>query len=108
MLLLSLSFSLPIDHPTCLPLREDSRLHVYIVCASIPCPNVRREAFRTSNQMDSQVAEFLSNPNKGFRYSAATYFIDIVVQSWGQEVSIYNHNDYCKGNQMSTCNSMPC
>ena len=48
--------------------REDSRLHACIVCASISCPNVRREAFRAErigDQMDDQVRGFLKNSNKG-------------------------------------------
>lgn len=48
--------------------REDSRLHACIVCASISCPNVRREAFRperVGQQMDDQLQQFLANPKKG-------------------------------------------
>ncbi len=50
--------------------REDSRLHACIVCASVSCPNVRREAYRVdrlAQQMDDQVGDFLSNPKKGER-----------------------------------------
>ncbi|XP_064397588.1 uncharacterized protein LOC135344343 [Halichondria panicea] len=50
------------------PLKEDSRLHACIVCASISCPNVRMEAYRreqVGEQMDSQVKDFLSNSKKG-------------------------------------------
>ena len=48
--------------------REDSRVHACIVCASISCPNVRREAFRPEkigDQMDSQVRDMLQNTKKG-------------------------------------------
>ena len=48
--------------------REDSRVHACIVCASISCPNVKREAFRPDkigDQMDSQVRDMLQNPKKG-------------------------------------------
>lgn len=51
------------------PLKEDSRLHASIVCASISCPNVRTEAFRPekiSDQMDDQIKDFLYNKKKGF------------------------------------------
>lgn len=40
------------------PYKEDPRLHACIVCASISCPNVLREAFvaeRIEEQMTAQV-----------------------------------------------------
>ena len=64
--------------------REDSRLHACIVCASISCPNVRREAFRAGEvgeQMDSQVRDFLSNTKKG----------EFTVSPWFGEEGTFGH-----------------
>jgi len=50
------------------PYAEDPRLHACIVCASISCPNVRREAFRAGGidrQMDESMTDMLSNRLKG-------------------------------------------
>ena len=43
-------------------------MHTCIVCASISCPNVRMEAYKSkiiNQQMDDQVKVFLSNSKKG-------------------------------------------
>jgi len=46
----------------------DPRLHSCIVCASISCPNLRPEAFRSHSvdrQMDEQMMDMLNNKKKG-------------------------------------------
>merc|ERR1712137_1075143 len=46
----------------------DPRLHSCIVCASISCPNLRPEAFRSSivdMQMKQQMMDMLNNTEKG-------------------------------------------
>lgn len=48
----------------------DSRIHVAIVCASVSCPDLRKEAFtadRLDEQLDDQVKLFLENKGKGMR-----------------------------------------
>jgi hypothetical protein len=53
----------------------DPRLHSCIVCASISCPNLRREAFRSSTidmQMDAQMRDMLSNTEKGLALDDGT------------------------------------
>ncbi len=50
----------------------DARIHGAIVCASVSCPDLRREAFRAENldqQLDSQMRVFLANRDKGARVS---------------------------------------
>jgi len=48
----------------------DPRIHVAIVCASVSCPDLRKEAFtadRLNEQLDDQVKLFLENTGKGMR-----------------------------------------
>ena len=48
----------------------EPRIHVAIVCASVSCPDLRKEAFqadRLNEQLDDQVKLFLENTGKGMR-----------------------------------------
>jgi len=48
----------------------DPRIHAAIVCASISCPDLRREAFTPDQleaQLDDQLKKFLANPGKGLQ-----------------------------------------
>lgn len=48
--------------------REDTRLHACIVCASISCPDVRTTAYDPAtidDQMTDQMEKFLQNNKKG-------------------------------------------
>lgn len=48
----------------------DARIHFAIVCASLSCPDLRREAYtalRLEKQLESQTRAFLVNPTKGVR-----------------------------------------
>jgi hypothetical protein len=52
----------------------DPRIHGAIVCASVSCPALRREAFdaaRLDAQLDDQMRRFLASPGKGLRVDAA-------------------------------------
>jgi len=47
---------------------DESRIHFAIVCASLSCPDLRREAYngtRLDRQLQEQTLRFLNNPNKG-------------------------------------------
>jgi uncharacterized membrane protein YdjX (TVP38/TMEM64 family) len=49
---------------------KEPRVHFAIVCASLSCPDLRREPFeagRLDAQLDEQTAAFLSNPTKGLQ-----------------------------------------
>lgn len=49
---------------------NEPRIHFAIVCASVSCPDIRREAYRANKldkQLDEQTRTFLSNPKKGMR-----------------------------------------
>ncbi|UCE62618.1 MAG: DUF547 domain-containing protein [Nitrospirota bacterium] len=46
----------------------EPRIHVAIVCASVSCPDLRKEAYtadKLNNQLDDQMTQFLANPKKG-------------------------------------------
>lgn len=48
----------------------DARIHFAIVCASLSCPDLRREAYtaaKLEQQLQSQTKLFLANPAKGIR-----------------------------------------
>ncbi len=48
----------------------DPRIHTAIVCASISCPDLAKEAYKPEEldkQLDKQMRVFLSNPKKGMR-----------------------------------------
>ena len=48
----------------------DPRIHVAIVCASVSCPDLRKEAYTVENldeQLDDQLRKFLGNKEKGLR-----------------------------------------
>jgi len=49
---------------------HEPQIHASIVCASVSCPDLRQEAYRSATlykQLDSQLRQFLSNPKKGVR-----------------------------------------
>ncbi len=51
----------------------EPRIHVAIVCASVSCPDLRKEAFtpdRLNEQLDDQVKMFLENTGKGLKIDA--------------------------------------
>ncbi len=59
-----------IEHGILRPEFKDPRVHVAIVCASLSCPDLRREPYdpaRLDAQLDDQARRFLGNPTKGVR-----------------------------------------
>lgn len=49
----------------------DARIHFAIVCASLSCPDLRREAYtaaRLEHQLTSQTRSFIATPSKGVRF----------------------------------------
>ena len=60
-----------IEHEILRPL-GDPRIHAAIVCASVSCPSLRREAFRAERldaQFDDAARRFLADERKGARIS---------------------------------------
>lgn len=63
-----------IEHGILRPL-GDPRIHGAIVCASLSCPPLRREAFRAERlgeQLDDNMRRWLADPRKGVRADAAS------------------------------------
>jgi hypothetical protein len=57
-----------VEHGILRPEFKDPRVHAAIVCASLSCPDLRREPFaaaRIESQLDDQAMRFLANPTKG-------------------------------------------
>ncbi len=51
----------------------EPRIHVAIVCASVSCPDLRKEAYsadKLNSQLDDQMKQFLANSKKGLRVDA--------------------------------------
>jgi hypothetical protein len=49
---------------------RDPRIHTAIVCASISCPNLSKNAYKSekiNEQLDTQMRDFLANPKKGMK-----------------------------------------
>ena len=58
-----------IEHQILRPM-GDARIHFAIVCASLSCPNLRREAFtaqQLESQLQAQTQDFLDNAGKGLQ-----------------------------------------
>lgn len=58
-----------IEHKILRPM-GDPRIHLAIVCASVSCPDLRKEPYtaaRLNTQLDEQARSFLNNENKGLR-----------------------------------------
>ena len=50
---------------------DEPRIHFAIVCASVSCPDLRKEAYteaKIDSQLDEQTKTFLANKTKGARY----------------------------------------
>ena len=61
-----------IEHQVLRPLGEP-RIHAAIVCASVSCPSLRREAYRGERleaQLEDALRRFLADPSKGSRLEA--------------------------------------
>ncbi len=58
----------------------DPRIHIAIVCASVSCPDLRKEAYtkeRLDQQLDDQLQRFLANKGKGLKVDRARGLITL-------------------------------
>ena len=65
----------------------DPRIHAAIVCASVSCPDLRREAFvenKIENQLDEQIKTFLANPSKGMKIEGNRIYLSKIFK-WFEE-----------------------
>ncbi len=64
------TFSLDAIENTVLRPMGDARIHFAIVCASLSCPDLRREAYtaaKLAGQLEAQTRSFIANTSKGVR-----------------------------------------
>lgn len=75
-----------IEHEILIPM-GDPRIHFAIVCASMSCPNLRREAYdggRLNEQLAQQISELVNNPDKGVHISDGVLTVSALFD-WFQE-----------------------
>ncbi len=66
----------------------EPRMHMAIVCASVSCPDLRREPFtaeKLDSQLDDQSAAFLSNPAKGVHLSGNQAEVTKIFDWFGED-----------------------
>ena len=77
-----------IEHEILRPM-GDPRIHGAIVCASISCPNLRREPYRAdivSEQLDQNVTSWLARPEKGLSIDQAARIVRLSrIFDWFEE-----------------------
>ena len=60
---------------------DEPRIHVAIVCASVSCPDLRKEAYVTNqldSQLNNQMRSFLANRNKGLRIENGKLYLSSI------------------------------
>ena len=65
----------------------EPRIHVAIVCASVSCPDLRKEAYVTNqldSQLNNQMRSFLANRNKGLRIENGKLYLSSIFK-WFKE-----------------------
>ena len=76
-----------VEHEILRPMGEP-RIHFAIVCASVSCPDLRREAYRASKldgQLDDQARAFLANEKKGLRVDGKTVHLTKILDWFGED-----------------------
>lgn len=66
----------------------EPRIHMAIVCASVSCPDLRKQAY-TANELNQQLEEqtlkFLKNPNKGLRIENDAIVVSKIFNWFGKD-----------------------
>ncbi len=60
---------------------NEPRIHVAIVCASVSCPDLRKEAYHSNRmeaQLNDQMKTFLANPDKGLRIENGKLYLSSI------------------------------
>jgi len=69
---------------------KEPRIHFAIVCASISCPDLRKEAYTSNSinqQLDEQAKLFLSNNDKGIRIQGKKVYISKIFNWFSEDFS---------------------
>ncbi|MBD3271665.1 MAG: DUF547 domain-containing protein [Elusimicrobia bacterium] len=81
-----------IEHSILRPM-GDPRIHCAIVCASLSCPNLRKEAYTPENldeQLDDQVRKFLNNETKGAAFKDSALRVSAIFKWFDEDFEAYN------------------
>lgn len=76
-----------IEHEILRPMGEP-RIHFAIVCASISCPDLRREPFQVSKlhaQLDEQTINFLTSKSKGVSVQGETIYVSKIFKWFSED-----------------------
>jgi len=85
-----------IEHKILRPM-GDPRIHFAINCASVSCPDLRIEAYRSDrldSQLDEQVRLTLKNTGKGLRQNGQTVYISKIFDWFAQDFKNGNVKDW--------------
>lgn len=66
----------------------EPRVHFSLVCASIGCPNLRREPYKASHiyeQLEDQTINFLSKENKGAKIQGDDIYISMIFKWFSED-----------------------
>ncbi len=67
---------------------DEPRIHVAIVCASVSCPDLKKESYtpdRLNEQLDDQMKSFLQNPGKGLEVDSDGKIYLSAIFDWFEE-----------------------
>lgn len=81
-----------IEHKILRPMKEP-RIHLAIVCASVSCPDLRREpytAVKLESQLDDQARMFLANRGKGARVEKKVIAVSRIFDWFEEDFSVYD------------------
>ena len=69
---------------------NEPRIHFALVCASISCPNLRTEAYKSktlNEQLEQQTRVFLANKEKGLRIHEESIYISKIFEWFAEDFS---------------------
>ena len=69
---------------------DEPQVHMAIVCASLSCPDLRREAYRAEileGQLEDQTQRFLGNTAKGLRVEKGKVIVSIIFDWFKEDFS---------------------
>lgn len=69
---------------------NEPRIHFAIVCASLSCPDIRREAYSAknlNNQLESQTKLFINNDQKGIKLDGKNVYISKIFDWFSEDFS---------------------
>ena len=84
-----------IEHEILRPM-NDPRIHMAIVCASLSCPDLRREAYRAEilhDQLQDQILNFLRNDAKGLKIDNDRVHLSKIFKWFEKDFSSYGGVD---------------